>query len=131
MMEQLGNQPAPCAAVAAEDIKMYIFMNKRKYLINYRYDSKEIQKLAYKYYSKSFPSFSLAAYYSGGMVVYADEVVKKYIAIKRLKSIIKNCALLYMIYRRSQERIYAPGGCFEKEACQRWKEYKWRSNLMI
>ena len=125
MMEQLGNEPAPCAAVAAEDIKMYIFTNKRKYLTKYRYDSNQIQKLAYKYYSKFFPSFSLAAYYSGGMVVYADEVVKKYIAIKRLKNIIKNCALLYMIFRRSQEKIYAPGGKFEKEASERWKEYIW------
>jgi hypothetical protein len=36
-----------------------------------------------------------------------------------------------MIYRRSQENIYAPGGCFEKEASQRWKEYILFSNPMI
>jgi len=30
-----------------------------------------------------------------------------------------------MIFRRSQEKIYAPGGKFEKEASERWKEYIW------
>ena len=131
MMEQFGNEPAPCAEVAAEDIKMYIFTNKHRYLKNYSYDSKQIEEIAYKHYSKYFPPFSLAAYYSGGMIVYANEVVKKYIAKKRLKNLIKNCALLYMIYRRIQERMYAPGGKFEKEASERWKEYIWCSNPII
>ena len=123
MMEQLGNEPAPCAAVAAGDIKMYIFTNKHRYLTNYSYDSNQIETLAYKHYSKYFPPFSLAAYYSGGMAVYANEVVKQYIARIKVRNIIKNCALLYMIFRRSQEKIYAPGGPFEKEAAQRWKQY--------
>ena len=123
MMEQLGNEPAPCAYIAASDIKMHIFMNKHRYLPNYRYDSTKIEKVAYAHYSRYFPSYSLAAYYSGGMVQYANKVVKKYIARIKVRNIIKNCALLYMIYRRSQENIYAPGGEFEKEATKRWKEY--------
>ena len=123
MMEQLGNEFAPCASVAAGDIKMHIFMNKNKYLINYKYDSNEIEKLAFNHYSKHFPPYSLAAYYSGGMVIYATEVTKKYISRIMVRNIIKSCGLLYMIFRRSQEKIYAPGGAFEKEASKRWEEY--------
>jgi len=122
-MEQLGNEPVPPASVAAGDIKMHIFTNKRRYLTTYKYDSNEIEKIAFNHYSKHFPPYSLAAYYSGGMVIFAKEVTKKYIARIRVRNIIKTCGLLYMIFRRSQETIYAPGGVFEKEASKRWEEY--------
>lgn len=123
MWEQLGNEPAPHASVAAGDIKMHIFMNRHRYLKNYKFDLTQIETLAYKYYSKHYPPYSLAAYYSGGISLYANVVMKQYIARIKIRTIIKNCALLYMIFRNSQEKIYAPGGPFEKEAAMRWNIY--------
>jgi len=124
MWDQLGEQMPPEPGEATTDIVDYILGNKHKYPNIRIFDKDILTHITFDYYSNNRPLWSLAAWYMGGMEDYADIVTTKYhkkcTSRKKIKAIIKTCALLYLYYRNTIEKRYMPGGAFETEKALIW-----------
>ena len=124
MLEQLGEQMPPEPGEATTDIVDYILVNKHKYPNIPIFDRNILTQITFDYYSNNRPLWSLAAWYMGGMKDYADIVItkyhKKYTSRKKIRAIVKTCALLYLHYRDTVEKLYMPGGAFETEKALEW-----------
>jgi hypothetical protein len=128
MMEQYSYEPAPGPREASLDISNYLRSNYGlipKYSERIREaNDKDITDVAFTYYSRHIPEWSMAAWYSGGLKEYAEATIMAFVrkqkSIRKIRGIIKTCALMYLWYKDTIERRYMPGGVFEKEAATIW-----------
>ena len=121
-MEQLSYYPAPSCQEAIIDI-MNILKND--------FNSDELKKVkdfALNYYNNNTPQWSLAAYYSGGMKMYSEEIKINYKRRKKIKrrlnGIIKMLVCINKLFRDVLEERYKPGGIFEQETTKKWNFMK-------
>ena len=128
MMEQYSYYPAPGPGEASLDISNYLRANyglipKYSECIR-KANDKEITDIAFNYYSQHTPEWSMAAWYSGGLKEYAQATIMAFVrkqnSIRKIRSILKTCALMYLWYKDTIERRYMPGGDLEKEAALIW-----------
>ena len=124
-MDQLGNAPAPPPSEAAGDITDYIMTHQHKYPYIKVFRKDKIYKIALDYYTKYTPQWSAASYLMSRMEEYTTPIANQYHKscnnIKRkIRGILRSCALLYLMYRCTLEKRYMPGGAFENEASLTW-----------
>ena len=135
MLDQMSTYSAPKGMAAAKEVVQSIrywsniqWRNSKYAHLKTEFLKKEnmeiILSTALAVLTKNPPIYSLAAWSVGGCDEYCEDVVEafanKIIVKRRLRGILRTCALLSRIYSDVVEKRYVPGGVFETEGSLFW-----------
>ena len=135
MLDQMSDYPAPKGMAAAKEVVQSIrywsnseWRNSNHAHLKTEFLKKENMEIvlstALAVLTKNPPLYSLAAWSVGGSDNYCNDVIEafanKIIVKRRLRGILRTCALLSRIYSDVVEERYVPGGVFETEGALLW-----------
>ena len=132
LFDYMATFPAPGPKESARQIRNYILNNHQK-LFKIKIKSLKINEhidiledIAFEFCSTYPADYDMGYWHWRGLHTCVEIIIQQYISYinrKKIIAIVKTCAFLFRIYRKTCEEMYKPTGSFETEKALIWNSY--------